>query len=73
MNQDLLNHWNENKDTFNFWIKRNEKLQYSHPLLKIIIPEFNKAQPHINITGCADCLVVMLLWLRNEVKKHNNE
>jgi hypothetical protein len=65
----LSEYWEENKDVFNLWIDKHEPLQASMDILKPLIPIFKKENPTVNIEGCQDCLIDMLIWVRSEAKK----
>lgn len=70
----LVKHIEKNKDKFEFWIKRNEKLQPSADVLQLIIPEFEKANPGAKaINGCPDCIIDMLRWALIQIKKEDKK
>lgn len=64
-------HWELHAETFNFWIERHERLQSGMAVLKPLKPLFIAGNPTVNITGCQDCLIDMLIWCRMEYKRLN--
>ena len=68
MKQETLDYISKNRPMFEFWIKRNERLQSSQDLLTPIIPEFTEANPSVNVNGCPDCIIDMLRWAIKELK-----
>lgn len=68
MTEQTLKHVAKNRATFEFWINRKEKLQYSNDIFKPIIPEFTEAHPAINLAACPSCIVDMLVWAIKELK-----
>ena len=68
MKQETLNHIAANRSTFEFWINRKERMQYSNDIFKPIIPEFNEANPSVNLEGCPSCIIDMLVWAIKELK-----
>lgn len=67
--KEALAHYEANKETFDFFIKENAKLQASNDIFKPLIPEFKKAFPSVSIDSCQECIIDMLVWYRSELKK----
>jgi len=62
-------HYLANKPTFSTWINSNQKLPYSHDLLKPLIPEYMKAYPNADLVSCQTCIIEMLMWYNDQTKE----
>jgi hypothetical protein len=71
--KEALLHYEANKDTFDLWINEKSKLQVSNDIFLPIIPEFKKAFPSVNLDGCQECIIDMLVWIKSEWKKSNKK
>lgn len=65
----MIEHYIQNKETFDHWIKVHERLQISNDIFKPLIKPFMAANPNVNLNGCQDCIIDMLVWVRAEWKK----
>jgi len=68
MTKELIEHVNQNKETFRIWIETNQKLQIDSDYLKPLVPEFLKEFPEVSIEGCPECIIDMLRWAIKEAK-----
>lgn len=73
MTEQFYKHVQDNAELFNFWIERNERLQYSADVLKPLIEPFKAANPTVNIHGCQDCIIDMLIWAKIQLKNKPNK
>lgn len=65
----MIEHYKNNEPIFDLWIRNHEKLQISNDIFKPFIEPFKEANPNVNLEGCPDCIIDMLVWVRKEVKK----
>jgi len=77
MTPELYKYIEDNKDTFNLWIRLHSRLEPSADILQPLIKPFQEANPGVNIMGCKDCIIDMLIWaniqLKNQPKQDTNE
>jgi len=66
---EAIKHYEANKDLFDFWIERREKLQIGMVILKPIVEEFKKQNPGMRPDSCSECVVDVLVWVKMEYKK----
>lgn len=69
-----LEHYEANKTTFDFWVAehvngRTPKLEISNDIFIPLIEPFKKANPSVNIYGCKECVLDMLVWTKAQLKK----
>ena len=62
-------HYEENQLTFDLWIETKTRLQPSQDLIQPFIAPFKKEFPTVNLDGCPECLIDMLVWAKSEWKK----
>jgi len=74
---ELFKHYEANKELFDFWIERREKLQIGMAILKPLVEEFKKQNPGMRPDSCADCVIDVVIWAKiqykNELKKQSGE
>lgn len=67
--KEFYDHVHQNLELFNHWIENQSRLQISNDIFKPLIPVFQEANPTVNIYGCQDCIIDMLIWCRMQYKK----
>jgi len=67
--KEFYDHIQSNLETFNFWIEKQERLQVSNDIFKPLIPVFMAENPTVNLNGCQDCIIDMLIWCRMKLKQ----
>lgn len=64
-----IKHYEDNKETFDMWIREKTRLQVSNDIFKPLIEPFTTEFPTVNLNGCQDCIIDMLIWVKSEWKK----
>lgn len=69
-----LDHYTANKEEFDFWVNQHvngqtPKLEVSNDIFQPLIAPFVKANPTVNIYGCKECVLDMLVWTKAQLKK----
>lgn len=70
MNKETLNHVEQNKESFEMWVRTGAQLQYGMDVLKPIIPLFEERFPDLNLkANCKSCLLDMLSWALDKLNQ----
>ena len=72
MTEEFYNHVANNSEAFDLWIENHSKLQHSADILQPLIEPFLKENPTVNLKGCSDCIIDMLIWAKIQLKNKNN-
>lgn len=73
MTAEFYKHIEDNSVVFDLWIDIHAKLEPSADILKPLIEPFLKENPNVNIYGCKDCVIDMLIWAKIQLKNKPNE
>lgn len=70
--KNALQHFKQNKPTFDIWIKTRQYLQLSNDIIKPLVQPFKDENPLSNLSeSCPDCIIDMLIWYNIQLKKEN--
>lgn len=72
MTEEFYNHVENNLEVFNLWIETNSRLQASADILKPLIGPFLTENPTVNLNGCPDCIIDMIIWSKIQLKNKPN-
>jgi hypothetical protein len=64
-----IQHYEQNKETFDLIIRNKTGHQASHDLFIPFIEPFKKEFPTVNLENCQECVIDMLVWVKSEWKK----
>ena len=70
---EAIKHYEANKELFDFWIGRREKLQIGMAILRPIVKAFKEHNPGMRPDSCADCVVDLLVWVKMQYKKQTKK